>query len=139
MKKLIIAALMTSSAFAQSITGVAVLKGSLKTKVNVNNIPTTCKVKVDKIRNIMEEDAFGFPGYRVIIKVDLSARGRDNEILVNFDREFTLVNFWNVGGRTVAKDLEYFSPEGALLMIKPDGRLKSFSFPFEGQTVTCSF
>ncbi len=52
----------------------SVLKGSLKTKVVVNGISSTCKVKVDKIRNIMEEDAFGFPGYKVKIEARLEGK-----------------------------------------------------------------
>lgn len=139
MKTLIIAAIISSSALAQSITGVAVLKGSLKTKVPYNGVEATCKVKVEQIRNIRDEDAYGFPGYRVVVSVDLNGRTKDGDSVVNFDRQYTLTNFWNVNGMTVAKDLDYFSTDGANLTIKPDGRLRTFAFPVDGRTITCAF
>ena len=139
MKLFIIAALLSTTAFAQQITGVAVLKGSLKTKVMVNGISSTCKVKVDKIRNIMEEDAFGFPGYKVKIEASLDGKNDKQETVVKLDQIFNLTNFWTENGKVVAKDLEYFSTDGALLTIKPDGRLKSVTLPYNNQKITCAF
>lgn len=139
MKYLSFAALITGTAFAQTITGVPVLKGSLKTKVMVRGVSSTCKVKVSKIRNIKEEDSFGYPGYRVNLEADVEGRNSDQERVVNYHREFTLTNFWEEDGKVVARDFEYFSEDGALLTIKEDGRLKSFSFPVENGQITCSF
>ncbi len=139
MKLFTIAALLSASAFAQQITGVAVLKGSLKTKTRVNGISTTCKVKVDKVRNIMEEDAFGFPGYKVRIEASLEGKNEESKTVVKLDQVFNLTNFWTENGKVVAKDLEYFSTDGALLTIKPDGRLSSFTIPYNNQKITCAF
>ncbi len=139
MKYFTFAALMTGTAFAQNITGVAVLKGSLKTKTLVRGISTTCKVKVAKIRNIKEEDYYGFPGYTVKVEVDLNGKNDKQETVVRYGKEFTLTNFWRENGQVVAKDFDYFSEDGALLTIKTDGRLKSFSFPVDNQKITCSF
>ncbi|MFL5783421.1 MAG: hypothetical protein ACJ76H_02355 [Bacteriovoracaceae bacterium] len=139
MKYLAFAILFSGSVAAQSITGVAVLKGTLKTKVNFHGVSANCKVKVIKIKNIMEEDAFGFPGYQVRIEADLDGRNENGESVVNFSREFMVTNIWNVNGKTVAKDFEYFSEDGALLTIKDDGRLKSFAFPVQNEKVTCTF
>ncbi len=139
MNYLTYAILISGTALAQSITGVAVLKGSLKTKVTVRGISSTCKVKVSKIRNIMEEDAYGYPGYRVILSVNLDGKNDKDETVVKLDQEFSVTNFWNEGGKVVAKDFEYFSTNGALLSIKKDGRLKSLSFPLNGEKITCAF
>jgi acyl-coenzyme A synthetase/AMP-(fatty) acid ligase len=139
MKYIAFIILFSGSAIAQSITGVPVLKGTLKTKVNFHGVSATCKVKVIKLKNIMEEDAFGFPGYQVRIEADLNGRNENGESVVSFDREFMVTNFWNVNGKTVAKDFEYFSEDGALLTIKEDGRLKSFVFPVQNEKVTCAF
>lgn len=139
MKYFSFAVLVTGTAIAQSITGVPVLKGSLKTKTLVRSTQSTCKVKVSKIRNLMEEDAFGNPGYRVRIEANLEGKNDKNETVVRFDKEFALTNFWEVNGQTVAKDLDYFSEDGAYLRIKPDGRLKTFSFTYGEEKITCSF
>ena len=139
MKYLIFAALVTTTAFAQTITGVAVLKGSLKTQTLVRSIQSTCKVKVAQTRNLKEEDAFGNPGYRVRIEANLEGKNDKKETVIKFDKDFTLTNFWVVNGQTVAKDFDYSSPDGAFLRIKQDGRLSSFSFPYGEENITCSF
>ncbi len=59
--------------------------------------------------------------------------------MIQIDQVFNLTNFWNENGKVVAKDLEYFSTDGTLLTIKHDGRLKSLSFPYNNQKITCSF
>ncbi len=139
MKYFTYALLITGTALAQSFTGVPVLKGSLKTKTNVRGTSSTCKVKVSKTRNLKEEDAFGNPGYRVILSVNLDGKNENNESVVKFEQEYTVTNFWNEGGKVVARDFEYFSTDGATLSIKEDGRLKAFSFPLQGEKITCSF
>lgn len=139
MKYFSFAVLMTGTAFAQTITGIPVLKGSLKTKILVRSIQTTCRVKVIKIRNLMEEDAFGNPGYRLRVEANLEGKNDKQETVVKFDKEFALTNFWAVNGQTVAKDLDYTSTDGAYLRIKPDGRLQTFSFQYGGEKITCSF
>lgn len=139
MKYLGYAALITGTAFAQTITGIPVLKGSLKTKTLVRGMQTTCKVKVAKIRNLKEEDSFGNPGYTVEIEANLDGRNKDGETVVRYRNEFRLTNFWPENGQVIARDFDYYSENGALLTIKPDGRLKSFSFPLDNQKITCSF
>lgn len=139
MKYLTYAVLLSSTAFAQSITGVAVLKGSLKTKTLVRGYQSTCKVKVDSIRNIRDEDFYGFPGYTVVIKVSVDGSNEKQEKVVSIDRQFTVTNFWNEGGKVIAKDLDYFSTDGANLTIKPDGRLKAFAFNDNSSRINCNF
>lgn len=137
MKYFTYAALITGTAFAQSITGVPVLKGALKTKTMVRGTQSTCKVKVSSIRNIREEDFYGFPGYKVIIDVNVEGRNENSERVIGIEREFVVTNFWNENGRVVAKDFEYFSEDGANLTIKPDGRLQNFAFNDNGTRITC--
>lgn len=139
MKYFTFAALVTGTAFAQSITGVPVLKGALKTKTMVRGTSTNCKVKIDKIRNMKEEDSFGNPGYKVIVEVDLDGKNDKQETVVRYGKEFTLTNFWPENGQVVAKDFDYYSDDGAFLTIKADGRLKSFSLNLDNQKITCSF
>lgn len=139
MKYLTYAALITGTALAQSITGVPVLKGALKTKTVVRGTQSTCKVKVSRIRNLMEEDAFGFPGYKVTLDVSVDGRNESGEAVVKIDRQFEVNNFWVENGQTVAKDLDYHSVDGAKLTIKTDGRLQSFVFADSSDKVSCAF
>jgi hypothetical protein len=133
------AALFAGTAFAQTFTGIPVLKGSLKTKTLVRGVSSTCKVKVARIRNLKVEDSFGNPGYTVQVELDLNGKNDIQETVVRYGKDFTLTNFWQENGQTVVRDFDYYSEDGALLSIKSDGRLKTFSFPFDNQKITCAF
>ena len=135
MKYLILSVLVISSAMAHTITGTPILKGSLKTKVTVNTVETECRVKVEKVKNLLEEDSFGNPAYNVRVNIALSGKDLKKKIEVKLDRDFQFRNLYADGVR----DYEYFSDEGATLKIKTDGRLQSVVVPYGTQKVTCNF
>lgn len=142
MKKLTIAflALMTSAAFAQEIQGTLMLKGSLKTKLTVNSVKTTCKLKVEKVKNILEEDKFGNPGYQARIQISLDGNDLERNIKVKLDKEMVVINMHTINGEKVVKDFDYFNEdEKVKVLIDSEGRLVSTTFPYQTQTITCKF
>lgn len=142
MKNIIVlfaSALFFLSADAHMIVGTPVLKGSLKTKVMINGVKTTCKIKIEDIKNLKFEDSYGNPGYTVRLNANLSGSDTKREISIRFSRDFVLTNMFQVGANTEVKDYEYASDDGVVLKIKTDGRLKSVMFPYQGQNVTCQF
>lgn len=141
MKYIILAAAMIStSAFAHTIIGTAVLKGSLKTKVFVNTVETTCRIKVEKIKNILSEDSYGNPGYAVRINVSLDGEDSKKKIKIKADRDVEMINMFQSGNEKIVKDFEYASEDGVLMTINEEGRLKSVSYPYSAsQTVVCKF
>ncbi len=136
MKSLLALILLMISTLASSyeIEGTQVLKGSLKTEIIIESIKTTCKIKIEDVKNLLEEDQYGNPGYK--IKVDISLNG--GEFLgpkkVKFDKTIFLTNLYQDGVR----DLEYFGSE-TTLKIKNDGRLSEVRFPYKYNTVICRF
>ena len=141
MKKIIIASLISLSAVssAHMIEGTPVLKGAIKTKIYVNNIKTTCRVKVEKVKNLMLEDSYGNPAYNVRVSISLSGNDYESGRSVKFDREVWINNLFSVGARTEVRDFEYASSDGISLKIDRNGRIKVVSFPYSGKTITCSF
>jgi hypothetical protein len=139
MKKLIclLIALTSSHLPAHEIEGTLVLKGSLKAKIMVNNIKTDCKVKVDEVKNLMEEDSFGNPAYK--IKLEISLNGRDKDRKVKFDQKVWVNNLFEEGNGSIVKDLEYSSPEGTKLFVNHQGHMKSVQFIYSGQKISCAF
>ena len=123
---------------AHLIVGTPVLKGTLKTKVNVKGIESTCKVKIDKIKNLMEEDSFGNPAYKIFVDVSLDGHDYNSGLSVRLNQSVVLTNLFQDGAGTIVKDYEYVS-EGYYLRISEDGRLKSLNIPFESRSITCSF
>lgn len=130
---------LSASTFAHIIEGTPVLKGSIRTKIIVNGLQTTCRVKVEKIKNLMLEDSFGNPAYNVRISVNLSGHNQQRTVSVKFDRDYWLNNLYAVGNKTQVRDLEYTSSEGSKMMIDRNGRIRSVNFSFEGRLITCSF
>ncbi len=128
-----------ATSFAHTIEGTLVLKGSIKTKIFVNDLKTTCKVKVEKVKNLMQEDSFGNPAYKVRVEISLSGRDYERDLSVKLDRELWLHNLFTVGGRTEVRDLEYTSAEGVKMNIDRNGRIQKVIFPFQSQKITCSF
>lgn len=142
MKKFIIPfLLLTSVAQANVIEGTLVLKGSLKSKLTLNTVKTTCKAEVKKVTNLLtEEDAYGNPAYQ--IRFEVSLRGEDIERKINnkFDQKVILTNMYKENGKSIVKDLEYHAPEeNVFLKIDESGRLKETSFLFKNQKIICKF
>lgn len=140
--KTIIALLSTAfilSASAHNIEGTLVLKGTIKTKIMVNNLKTTCKVKVEKVKNLMLEDSFGNPAYNVRLDINLSGNDYERNLSVKFDRDFWVNNLFSTNSGSMVKDLEYASEEGTQMLINRQGRIKSVSFPFNGRQINCAF
>ncbi len=141
MKKLILLSfVLSTAATAHTIKGTLVLKGSLRTKVYVRGVETTCRVKVDKVKNILDEDSYGNPGYNVAIEITLDGRDEKRKITIKEEQKLNFTNFFVVGNTVEARDLSYIANNGAAtLSIKEDGRLSKIQFPAQGQIVTCSF
>ena len=130
---------LSASSYAQVIEGTPVLKGTVKTKIIVNNVKTTCKVKVEKVKNLLQEDAYGNPGYKVRVDINLSGNDYERNLSVKFDQEYWLDNMFTDSSVLVVRDFDYKSPEGTKMNIDRNGRIKSVLFPFNGRTITCSF
>lgn len=130
----------SSTVFAHEIEGTLMLKGSLKTKIVVNGVKSACRLKVEKVKNLLEEDDFGNPAYQA--QVDISLNGNDMErgVRVKFDKELTVINLHQEGSVKKVKDLEYFATsEKVKIMIDQEGRLVSTTFAFGSQNITCVF
>lgn len=133
-------ALASLSAMATEIQGTLMLKGTLKTKIVVNGVKTVCKFKVEKVKNLLEEDSFGNPGYQVKIQISLDGNDFERGVKVKLDKELTVINLHTVAEGKQVKDLDYFSTaEKVKVTIDSEGRLLSTSFPFQTQTITCNF
>lgn len=140
MKALIIFLLTLSSVYAHEIIGTQVLKGSKKTKVYINNVKTTCEVDVEKVRNLMEEDSFGNPAYKVRVTAELNGKDKKRKIKIKHKKEFQMINLHPDGEKSRVEDFRYISQEdGAEMEIDHDGRLRSFHFTFENQKISCLF
>ncbi len=142
MKNLIIAflSLFSISAMAKEVEGTLMLKGALKTKVVVNGVTSVCKLKIDKVKNILDEDDFGNPGYQVKIEIELDGRDMERGIKIKLDKKLTVINMHVDNGVRQVKDLDYFSTEEKITVtIDKEGRLVSTSFPYAQKIVKCSF
>lgn len=141
MKKIIIGLLAVTvlSANAHVIEGTLVLKGAIKTKIVVNNLKTTCKVKVEKVKNLLEEDSFGNPAYDLKVNMSLDGSDFERNLSVKFDKDFKLNNLFKTETGSEVRDLEYFSADGATLNVDSEGRIKSASFPTQYGKISCAF
>ncbi|HXH73785.1 MAG TPA: hypothetical protein VNJ08_02400 [Bacteriovoracaceae bacterium] len=135
--KYLITALMALSSLAlmaHEIEGVQMLKGTLKTEVRVNGIKTTCKVQIEDVKNLMEEDKFGNPAYKVKVEVSLSGGEFLSSRKVKLDKKLTMNNLFEDGVR----DLEYRG-DGVKLTIQKDGRLSEAHINYHYGPVICNF
>jgi len=142
MKNLLIVLLSLFSfcVIANEVEGTLMLKGSLKTKITVNGVNSACKLKIDKVKNTLEEDDFGNPGYQVMIEIELDGRDIDRGIKIKLDKKLTVINMFTENGAQRVKDLDYFSAqEKVTVQIDREGRLVSTSFPYAQQIVKCNF
>jgi hypothetical protein len=142
MKKYIILSLISFSAFAgpHDIEGTMVLKGSLKSKVSVNGVETTCRAEIKKVKNIIEEDSYGNPGYQVNLRVSLDGKDDKRKITIKADQDVIVKNFFQTGTTVEARDLSYAdSASGVSMEIAHDGRIKSVKQTYQGSVVNCLF
>ena len=140
MKKLFLAfALISSGAFAHEIQGTQVLEGSLKTKLFVNGVETTCKVKIEKVKNLMEEDSYGNPAYNILVSMSLSGNDYTRDLQVRYDKRTWMNNLFTAGSKTEVRDFDYASKDGSVLKINGAGRLVSVGIPYNNRTITCAF
>lgn len=141
MKKLIIAlvAISSVSAFAHEIQGTLILKGSLKTKIIVNNIKTDCKVKIEKVKNLREEDAYGNPGYTVKTNISLDGSDSKTSTKVKYSKTQQFINMLEDNGLKKVSDFDYVGEDGSTMKINSQGRIKNVSFTFENKKITCAF
>lgn len=136
---LTIAAVMTLSASANTIVGVQILKGTIKQKMVVNTVKTTCKVKVEKVKNLMLEDSYGNPAYNVRLAISLDGDDVQRNLTVRYSKDLWFNNLFTVGTKTEVRDLDYVANDGSTMKIDGQGRIKNVSFGFQGQKITCSF
>lgn len=128
------------TAGAQEIQGTLMLKGSLKTKITVNNVKSLCRLKIEKIKNLMDEDSMGNPGYQVRIKLNLDGSDLEKNLKVKVDKDITVTNMHFEGNVRKVKDFDYLNTtEKVTVKIDDEGRVLSTTFPFESQTITCKF
>lgn len=128
-----------TTAFAHTIDGTQVLEGSLKTKLMVSGIETTCKVKIDKVKNLMEEDSYGNPAYNILVRMELSGNDYERSIKVNYDKRSWMNNLFQAGNKTEVRDFEYKAQDGSTLIINQSGRLVSASMSYQNKKITCTF
>ena len=132
--------LISAGAFANDIQGTLMLKGSLKTKITVNGVASVCRLKVEKVKNLLEEDSFGNPGYQARVQISLDGRDLERDIKVKLDKDITVINLHLEKDLRRIKDLEYISSEENIkLNIDSEGRIVSTIFPYQLQTITCNF
>src|SRR5690606_34295323 len=97
------------------------------------------KVKVEKVKNLMQEDSYGNPAYNVRINLNLSGRDNERDLSVKFDRELWINNLFSVGNKTEVRDFDYASSDGVRMKIDSQGRIVNVVFPFNSKLITCSF
>lgn len=130
---------LSAQANAHVIEGTLVLKGAIKTKIVVNSLKTTCKVKVEKVKNLLVEDSFGNPAYDIRVNMSLDGSDFERGLSVKHDKEYRMNNLFTVGNGTEVRDFEYASTEGATLNIDKEGRIKAASFPTQYGKINCAF
>ena len=132
--------LVAASANAHMIVGTPMKEETLKTEIYVNTVKSTCKVKIDKVFNLKEEDSYGNPAYKIWVNVNLQGNDVERKLKVKYKWNFSVTNLYTVANdRTEVRDYEYFSPEGLSLKMGTNGRLTQATFVYNKQNVTCSF
>ncbi len=138
MKFLLLASLvLCSSAFARPIQGTLVLKGTLKTKIKVLNEKTTCKVKIEKVKNLLDqEDSFGNPAYQIRTQIELVGNEK-----MKYDREVVFINIFQTGTTSQVEDLKYFvkGEPATTMAADEDGHIKQVTFVAQNQNIICNF
>ena len=105
--KTLIAALMltTVAAQAHTIKGTMVRTGGLKTETFFRGAEVKCSVKIDGkglfggrggVQNLLKEDQFGNPAYKVHMEVELKSKDRDI-VDLKFKESITFTNLHSTG------------------------------------------
>ncbi len=137
---LVVISLISLSALAHTIEGTLILKGTVRTKFDLNGLSTTCRAQVEKVKNLLQEDSYGNPAYNVRVDVGLSNYDETTGKFLRFSQELWFNNLFAVGGnKTEVRDLDYAAPGGATLKIDGQGRIRSVTFPYSGRPLTCNF
>lgn len=132
--------LISFGASATEIQGTLMLRGTVKTNVTINSVKSVCKLKVEKVKNLLQEDSFGNPGYQAKIVISLNGRDLERNLKVKFDKELTIVNLHLEKSVRRVKDFDYASIEEAVTVtIDEEGRIVNTTFPYQQQTVKCNF
>lgn len=141
MKVLLTLALVFSiqSSFAHEIEGTQMLKGGRDTKIIVKDVKTKCSFDVEKVRNLMEEDSFGNPAYKVRVEVELSGKDKKKKLEIKFKKKYELTNLFKTASGSEVRDYDYASEDGARLKIDRAGRVSEIHFPFENETISCLY
>lgn len=141
MKHLIIGliAAFSMSAFAHKIEGTLILKGSIKSKIVVNTVKTNCKLKIEKVKNLMVDDSFGNPAYNVRAKISLDGEDLSRNISVKFDKEVWFNNLFTVASGTEVRDFDYAAADGPKMKIDSEGRVIFVSFLYNSRPINCAF
>ncbi len=127
------------SAIAHNIEGTLILKGTIKSKIVVNTVKTTCKLKIEKVKNLLVEDSFGNPAYNVRTEISLDGEDMDRRISVKMNKEVWFNNLFKVAAGTEVRDLEYAAADGSKMMIDSEGRVLSVSFLYNSRPINCAF
>lgn len=131
---LILFTFVTSVAYAHEIEGTLVLKGAIKTKIMLSGEKTICKVKIDKVKNLMKEDSFGNPAYLVLASVKLEGHPK-----IKVDRDYKFSNLFATQKGSEVRDFEYEAAPDAFMKIDREGRVLFVSFKLNTTPITCSF
>ena len=133
--------LFSLSGKAHEIEGTLVLKGAIKTKIYVNMVKTTCRVKVDKVKNLLLEDSYGNPAYRVLVDLSLNGSDLERDRFIKYKRSVWLNNLFPISSKnSEVRDLEYVSAETDVkTLIDRKGRIKQINYKALEKNITCNF
>jgi hypothetical protein len=138
---LLIILCLTYSIFAHDIKGTLVLRGTIKTKVNLNGIKTTCKIEIKKVKNLMLEDSYGNPAYQFLADISLDGRDSDFNKVINSKRSLWFNNYFVIeNDKTEIRDFDYkATSEVSTIVIDESGRIKKLTLLYGSNPVTCLF
>jgi hypothetical protein len=124
---------LSTNVLSHTIKGTMVLKGSLKTKVFIKNKETSCRIKIEKVKNLLEEDSFGNPAYKVRAQIGLES--------INLEKDIWLNNLFNIDkDRSEVRDFEYHSEDNSIKMkIDDEGRIKTVLVRYKDKDISCFF
>lgn len=117
--------------FSHTIQGTLVLKGRLKTD-RVDGSRQTCKIKIEEVKNLLLQDSFGNPAYKVLVAISVGKYQRT----LWFNNLFQLES-----GTSIVKDLEYHASNAPHTMsINSQGRIKNIKIKKNSSHyITCHF
>jgi hypothetical protein len=130
---IILLSCLSLNVLSHTIKGTMVLKGPLKTRVFIKNKETSCRIKIEKVKNLLEEDSFGNPAYKVRAQVGLDS--------INFEKDIWLNNLFSLGkDRSEVRDFEYHSEDNSIKMkIDDTGRIKTVLVRYKNTDISCFF